>query len=130
MRFAECDADRLQFAAGAAELVCASGFRKLIVDVFGQKFGRRVDAFEFAQVIEIAIVQRGEGGLQHFVRAADIDYDSVRIETLGKEGCVDNECCPVQSLRWPEHRSTERMGNHDVVTDFYGKQRNPPSRKK
>ena len=81
-RFAERDADRLQFAAGTAELVGARGFRKLIVDVFGQKFGRRVDAFELAQVIEIAIVHRSEGGLQRFVRTADIDDDSVRIETL------------------------------------------------
>ena len=133
MRFAECDADRLQFAAGAAELVCASGFRKLIVDVFGQKFGRRVDAFEFAQVIEIAIVQRGEGGLQHFVRAADIDYDSVRIELSEKKAASTTNVAPCRACAGPNiaprnewaimmwsRTSTENKGTPLVVRNKLG----------
>src|SRR5262249_17946446 len=55
----------------------------------------------------------------------DIDDDAVRIEGLGKEGCVNNEGCPMQSLRRSEHRPAERVSNHDVIADFDGKQRSP-----
>jgi len=125
MRLAERNADRLQFAAGTAKLVRACCLRKLIADVFGQKFGCGVDPFELAQLIEIAIVQWGEGGLQRLVGAADIDDDTVRIKSVGKEGCIDNEGCPMEGLCRSEHGPTERVGNHDVIADFDGKQRSP-----
>ena len=102
MRFAERNADRLQFAAWAAELVCARSLRKLIVDVFGQKLGRRVDAFELAQIVKIAIAQRGEGGFQRLVRTADINDNSVRIETFSeKKAASTTKVAPCKACAGP-----------------------------
>ena len=58
MRFRKRDADRLEFAAVAAELAFARGFGQPIVDMFGEEFGRGVDAFEVRHVVEIAVVER------------------------------------------------------------------------
>ena len=52
------DADRLELAAGAAELARAGSLREPVEDVLGQEFGRGVDALELRQVVEVPVVQR------------------------------------------------------------------------
>ena len=90
--------------------------------MLGEKFGGGVAALEFGHVVEIAIVQRRQHGLQRVMRAADVDDDAVAIERLGDEGRVDHEGRAVQRLRRPEHGAAERMGDHDVVANFDGEQ--------
>jgi hypothetical protein len=48
------------------------------------------------------------------------------IEGVSDEGCVDHDGRPVQRLRGPENGALERMGDHDVVANFDGKQRAAP----
>jgi hypothetical protein len=44
------------------------------------------------------------------------------IERFGEKSCVDDERGAVRRLRWSEHSSAKRMGDHDVVADFDGEQ--------
>src|SRR5262245_47351650 len=95
--------------------------------MLGEKFGRGVGTFELRHLVKIAIVEWCQRRLKRFVRAPDIDDDAVRIERFGEEGCVDDECRAMQRLRRTENDATERMGDHDVVADFDGKQKDPPT---
>ena len=74
------DADRLELAAVAAEIALAGVMREPVEDVFGQEFGRGVDALELRHLVEILVVQRLEHLLQRIKRAADVDHDAVGIE--------------------------------------------------
>ena len=121
------DADRLQLAAVAAELAGARRLGQAVEDVLGQEFGRGVGALELRHVVEIAVVQRLEHGLERLVRAADVDHDAVAVELIGDERGIDHEGRAVQRLRRAEHRAAERMGDHDVVADFDGEHRQPLS---
>ena len=64
--------------------------------------------------------------LQHFVGAADVHHDAIRVERIGHEGCVDHEGRAMQSLGWPEHRSFEGVSDHDVVADLDSVHGRPP----
>ena len=118
MRLANTDADRAEFAAGAAEIALARMVRKAVEDVFGQKFGRGVLAFELRHVIEVLVVQRLEHFFQRFKCAADVDHDAVAVERIGDERGIDHEGRAVQRLRRAEHRAAKRVGDHDVIADF------------
>ena len=77
MGFGNGHSDRIQIVGGPAEASFARGSRQMIENVFRQKLGRCVDAFESRQLIEILIVDRLEHGFENVVRAPDIDDDSV-----------------------------------------------------
>ena len=64
-----------------------------------KKLGRRIEALEFLDLVEIAIIERHrQNGFQRFVRAADIDHDSVDVERFREERRVDDEGRAVQGL--------------------------------
>jgi hypothetical protein len=56
------------------------------------------------------------------MRPSDVDHNAVLIERFGEKSCVDDERGAVRRLRWSEHSSAKRMGDHDVVADFDGEQ--------
>src|SRR5439155_19880799 len=70
MRLGESDAYRLELAATAAELAGARIFGQLLENILCEKFGSGVAAFEFRYFVEIAIVQRGDNGLERLMLAA------------------------------------------------------------
>ena len=126
MRFREGHADRLQCLAVAAEPAGPRGLGEAVVDVLGEELGRRVAAGEGGQGVEVLVVQRAQRCLQRVVRAADVDHDAVLVERLGHEGGIDDEGRAMQLLGGAEHRALERMGDHDVVTDFNGEHGQSP----
>ena len=73
-------------------------------------------------LVEVAIVERRQHGLECVVCAADVDDDAVGVERLGNEGRVDDEGRAVQRLRRAEYGAAERMSDHDVVANFNGEQ--------
>ena len=80
MRFRDRDAERLELPAVASEIARARVVCDAIEDVFGEKFGGRVDALELGYLIKVAVVQRLEHHFQDIVGAADIDDDAVTVE--------------------------------------------------
>ena len=59
--------------------------REQVEQIFGQEFGRGVDALELRQVVEVVVVERHQRLLQHLVGAGDVDDDAVLIELVGEE---------------------------------------------
>ena len=55
------------------------------------------------------------------MRATDIDSDGDSGQALAGEGHVGDECRTVNVLGRAEDVALERMGDHDVVADFYQK---------
>ncbi len=80
---------------------------RLIENVLGEKFSGRVAALEVRHVVEIAIVQGAQYGLERVVGAADVDHDPVAVERFGDEGCVDDEGRAVQRLGRAEDGAAE-----------------------
>ena len=74
MRFPNADPDRVELAAGAAEAALAGMMREVVEDVFGQKFGRGVLAFDLRHFIEVLVVQRLESAIK---LAADPRLDAL-----------------------------------------------------
>src|SRR5437899_11066716 len=81
-RFRNGHADRFELAAGAAELARARRTREVIEQMLGQEFGGRVDALELRQLVEVAIVERGERFLEHVVGTGDVDDDAMGGEVV------------------------------------------------
>ena len=100
----------------------AGRLRQPVENMLGQEFRRGVDALELRHLVEVAVIERRQHRLERIVRAANVDDNSVVIEGIRDEGCIDHEGRPVQRLRRPEDGALERMGDHDVVANFDGKQ--------
>src|SRR5450755_4566739 len=101
------DADRLKFAAVAAELAGAGAFGQTIENMLGEKFCGRIAAREVRHVVEIAIVEGPQYGLERVMGAANVDHDPVAVERFGDEGCVDDEGRAVQRLGRAEDGAAE-----------------------
>src|SRR5207344_2498567 len=98
MRFGKCDAYSLEFATVATKFVGAGGFGQPVENMFGQKFGRGVEAFEFWQLVQISIIQGSQCCLERFMCAADVDHNAVLVERFGVKSRIDDEGGTVRRL--------------------------------
>ena len=69
-------------------------------------------------LVEIAVVERRERGLEHLVGARDVDDDAVLVERLGQKCDADDEGRTMHFLGRAEHLAAKRMGDHDLVGYF------------
>ena len=51
-----------------------------------------------------------------------LEHSRLVIERFGEKGCIDDEGGAVHCLRRSEYSSAKRMGDHDVIANFDGKQ--------
>src|SRR3984957_10371360 len=122
MRLRNCHADRPEFASIATEAPCSRNLRQALKHMLRQVFGGRVRAVEVCHLVEISIVDGLENRLQRLVSAANIDDDSVGVESVGKESCINHKGRAVERLGRAENASTKRVGDHDMVANFNGEQ--------
>src|SRR5262249_57161709 len=84
-RFRNGHADRFELAAVATELARARRAREVIEEMPGQEFGGGVGTLELRQLVEVAIVERGERFLEQVVGTGEVDDEAVGAEFVGEE---------------------------------------------
>ena len=88
-----------------------------IGDHLGQRLGGGVHAGERGLVVEVAVAQLADDGVQLLGRPPDVDHDVVGVESRPPERRVDDVGRAVQALRGSEHLAAEAVGDHHVIAD-------------
>jgi len=83
----------------------------------GEHLGGGVHPGERRVVVEVAVGQRTDDGVQLVGRPPDVDDDPVVVEPRPAERRVDHERRAVQLLRRAEHLAAQAVGHHHVVPD-------------
>ena len=112
---------QLLYASFVIEVTGAYTGRHGLEDVVAQEFRGRELAFELRHVIEVFVLERGQDIAQRLQRQADINDHAELIDTLGVKRQIHSKGRPMYPLRRTEHLGWKGMGNHNVVTNFYGK---------
>ena len=107
----------VELAGGLAERAGVHPLGQPVGDHPGQRLGRGVHAGERGLVVEVAVVELGQHGVQLLGRPADVDHDVVGVQRRPPERRVDDERRAVQALRRPEHLAAEAVGDHHVIAD-------------
>ena len=76
----------------------------------GERLGGGVHAREGGLVVEVAVGELGQHGVQLLGRATDVDHDVVGVERRAPERGVDDVRRAVQALRGPEHLARGSCG--------------------
>ena len=88
-----------------------------ICDNAGKRLGGGVHAGEGRIVVQIAVVELVQDGVQRLARSTDVDHEVVGVESCAPERRVDDVRRAVKSLRRPEHLTAEAVGDHHMVAD-------------
>ena len=98
-------------------------FGEAVGDHLGESLGRRVHAGERGLVVEVAVVEPGQHGVQLLRGQPDVHHDVVGVEVGPPERGVHHERGPVQPLGRPEDLAPEAVGDHEVITDGHAEHR-------
>ena len=118
MRFGNCHADRPEFASVATEAPGSRHRRKALKHMPRQVLGGCVGAIEVRHLVEISIVDGLENRFQRLVCAANIDDDSVGVESVGNESCVNYKGRAVDVKR--AVRISQQLRDHPLSMDLGG----------
>ena len=94
----------------------------------GQHLGGGVDAGELRLVVQVAVVELAEDGVELLGGQADVHDDAVGVELGPPEGRVDDVRRAVQPLGGSEDLAAETVGDHHVVADRHAEQVHSPWR--
>jgi hypothetical protein len=95
-------------------------------DHAGQGLGRGVAAGQLRLVVEVAVGEPLDDGVQRRRRPPDVDHDPVGVEFCAPERGVDDVGGAVQALGRPEHLAAQAVRDHHVVADGDAIHRPPP----
>src|SRR6478672_12387905 len=90
MRFVQRDGEMCKTAAGAAEGTRMHSAGQPVCDLPGQRLGGGVPSGEGGFVVQVAVAEVGDHGLELFGGPADVDDDAVGVERLPLERGVDH----------------------------------------
>ena len=97
-------------ASAVAEGAGRDPVRQPVGDDLGERFGGGVHPGERALVVEVAVGELGEHGVQLLGRATDVDDDVVGVELRAPERGVDDVRRAVQLLGGAEHLALRSCG--------------------
>ena len=129
VRLVQGDDEPVELPRGVAQRAGVDPVGEPVGDHLGQRLGGGVHPGEVGLVVEVAVGQLAEHGVQLLGRPADVDDDVVGVEVGAPERRVDDVRRPVQALRGSEHLTAEAVGDHHVVADGHAEHASTPRRR-
>ena len=111
----------------SVESPVAGRLRESVGDHLGERLGGGVHPREGGLVVQVAIGELAQHGVQRLGRLPDVHHDAVVVEGRAPERRVDDVRRAVQPLRGAEHLAAEAVGDHHVVADGHAEHQPLPS---
>jgi hypothetical protein len=111
------DGQRLRRPRPGAEPAVPDPLHQPVRDHPGERLRRGVRAGELRLLVQVAVAQLAEHGVQHLGGGTDVHDEPGLVELGAPEGGVDDERRAVQALGRSEHRAPEAVRHHHGVAD-------------